>query len=120
MRFIQMWIMPAERGLPPSCEQRMYAREEGTDTLLEVFSPAGGPGVPVHQEARVFVSALLAGSVQRYVPPGFGHYFYLISGEVELNGEKLSSGDAAKIRDEEELDVRALEPSELITVEVRV
>jgi redox-sensitive bicupin YhaK (pirin superfamily) len=120
MRFIQMWIIPAERGLPPSCEQRMYAREDRTDTLLEVFSPPSGPGVMVHQEARVFVSSLSSGSVQRYVPLGFGHYFYLISGEVELNGEKLSSGDAAKIRDEDMLDVRALEPSELITVEVQV
>jgi redox-sensitive bicupin YhaK (pirin superfamily) len=120
MRFIQMWIMPAERGLPPSCEQRVYTREDRADTLLEVFSPPGGPGVPVHQEARVFVSSLSSGTVQRYVPLGFGHYFYLISGEVELNGEKLSSGDAAKIRDVDVLDVRPLEPSELITVEVQV
>ena len=125
MRFIQMWIMPAERGLPPSCEQRVQSRADRTDTLLEVFSPADdGPGVPVHQQARVFVSSLSEGtaspSVVRDVPTGFGHYFYLISGEVELNGEKLASGDAAKIRDEAQLSIRPLEPSELITVEVQV
>ena len=121
MRFIQMWIMPAVRGLPPSCEQRAYTSEDRTDTLLEVFSPEGGPGVPVHQDARVFVSALSPGAtVTRDVPAGFGHYLYLISGGVELNGEKLALGDAAKIRDEPALTIRAHEPSELISVEVRV
>ena len=121
MRFIQLWIMPAVRGLEPSCEQRVHTKEDRTDTLLEVFSPEGGSGVPVHQEARVFISSLSAGSaVERDVPPGFGHYFYLIGGEVEMNGGKMATGDAAKIRDEARLEVRALDPSELITVEVRV
>ena len=121
MRFIQMWIMPAVRGLPPSCEQRVHTREDRTDVLLEVFSPAGGPGVPIAQEARVFVSSLSEGaSVARDVPAGCGHYVYLISGGVDLNGEKLATGDAAKIRDEPRIDVRSLEPSELIIVEVQV
>ncbi|MGH2728263.1 MAG: pirin family protein [Actinomycetota bacterium] len=122
MRFLQMWIMPSVRGLAPSCEQRAYTRQDRADTLLEVFSPVDdGPGVPVHQQARVFVSALSAGAtVARDVPAGFGHYLYLISGGVELDGEKLAAGDAAKIRDEARLSVRALEPSELITVEVQV
>jgi hypothetical protein len=121
MRFIQMWIMPAERGLEPACEQRVYTTEDRTDTLLEVLSPPGGPGVLVHQEARVFVSSLTSGkTVEREIPAGFGHYFYLISGGIELNGEKLATGDAAKISDERMLSVRALEPSELVTVEVRI
>jgi redox-sensitive bicupin YhaK (pirin superfamily) len=121
MRFIQMWIMPAERGLQPSAEQRVYTTQDRTDVLLEAISPPGGPGVAVHQQARVFISSLSAGgSVGRDIPAGFGHYFYVISGGVELNGEKMATGDAAKIRDEARLDVTALEPSELLTVEVEV
>ena len=120
MRFIQMWIMPAERGLPVSCEQRRLTKQDRTDTLLEVFSPAGGPGIPVAQEARVFVSSLSTGTkVGRDVPEGFGHYLYVIGGAVELLGEELATGDAARVRQEPRLDVHALEPSELITVEVR-
>jgi len=121
MRFIQMWIMPAERGLAPSCEQRVVTKAERTDVLLEVLSPAGGPGVLVHQEARVFIASLSSGvRVGRDVPSTFGHYLYLISGAIELLGEKLTTGDAVKIRDESHLEIHALEPSELVTVEVRV
>src|SRR5947209_9226706 len=61
MRFIQMWIMPAIRSLPPSCEQRVLGLQDRSDRLLEVFSPAGGPGVEVHQDARVFISSLSDG-----------------------------------------------------------
>ena len=96
-------------------------RRSWADRLLEVISPLGGPGVLVHEQARVFISSLSPGTVvTREMPPDFGHYFYLISGEVDLNGQKLATGDAAKVRDEPRLDIRALEPSELITVEVQV
>ena len=51
--------------------------------------------------------------------PGFGAYFFLIEGEVSLNGERLTSGDAAPIREEKRLAIEALQPSDLIMVEVR-
>ncbi|HEX9312883.1 MAG TPA: pirin family protein, partial [Actinomycetota bacterium] len=38
MRFIQMWIMPRERGLAPSVEQRVFTKEDRTDRLLRIIS----------------------------------------------------------------------------------
>lgn len=119
MRFIQMWIMPAQRGLEPSVEQKVFNTEQRTNRLLEVLSPEGGEGVLVHQDARVFVARLEPGvTVSREMDLEKAAYFYTIAGGLELNGEKLSTGDAAKIRDEPRLDLRALETSELILVEV--
>jgi redox-sensitive bicupin YhaK (pirin superfamily) len=119
MRFIQMWILPAERGLPPSVEQRVFTEEDRTDRLLEVVSPEGGNGVKVHQDARVFVSRMSAGrTLRRDVPEGFGWYLYCIEGDVAVNGEKLGTGYAAKIEDEREIRLEATAPSELIAVEV--
>ncbi|MGQ0668804.1 MAG: pirin family protein, partial [Actinomycetota bacterium] len=31
MRFIQMWIMPRERGLTPGVEQKVFTKEDRTD-----------------------------------------------------------------------------------------
>ncbi|MCH7998634.1 MAG: pirin family protein, partial [Chloroflexi bacterium] len=45
--------------------------------------------------------------------------FFLIEGEVSLNVERLTSGDAALIRDEKRLVIEALQTSDLIMVEVR-
>ncbi len=122
MRFIQMWIMPRERGLPPSVEQKSFTQEDRTNVLLPAVSPdgAGGVGVSVHQDAWVYLSLLEEGkSVAHEFASGFGAYFFLIEGEVSLNGERLTGGDAALIRDEKRLAIEALQPSELIMVEVR-
>ena len=122
MRFIQMWIMPRERGLTPSMEQKSFTLEDRTNVLLPAVSPDGadGVGVSVHQDAWVYLSRLEEGkSVEHEFAPGFGAYLFLIEGEVSLNGARLTSGDATLIRDEKRLAIEALQLSELIMVEVR-
>src|SRR6184192_2474533 len=75
MRFIQMWIMPRERGLTPGVEQKVFTQAQRTDRLLEVVSPEDGDAVLVHQDARVFVSSLSPGTeVARTLADGFGAY----------------------------------------------
>ena len=61
MRFIQIWIMPAERGLPPGVEQKVFTTEDRTDTLLKAISGDDGDSVLVHQDAHVYVSRMNAG-----------------------------------------------------------
>jgi len=121
MRFIQMWIIPREKGLPPSLEQKAFTRDDRTNVLLPVVTPDGSSGVSVHQDARVYVSRLEGGrSVEQAFAPGFGAYLFLIEGEISLNGERLAAGDAARITDEGRLEIEALETAELIMAEVRV
>jgi len=121
MRFIQMWIMPRQRGLPPSLQQKAFTRDERTNVLLPVITPDGASGVTVHQDARVYVSGLEAGrSLVHEFGAGFGAYLFLIEGETALNSERLERGDAARIRDETRLVIEAHQPCELIMVEVRV
>lgn len=119
MRFIQMWILPAQLGLPPSLEQKVFTAEQRTDRLLEVLSPKGGEAVKVHQDASVHIARLNPESgVEHSFGEGRGGYLYLIEGVLAAGDEKLATGDAAKIRDEESLRLRAEDTSELILVDV--
>jgi redox-sensitive bicupin YhaK (pirin superfamily) len=119
MRFIQLWIMPTERGLPPSLEQKVFTEQDRTDRLLEVLSPDGGEAVKVHGDARVFVSRLNAGTeIAHELGPGRGAYLYVIEGALRAGDEKLGTGDAAKVRDEDTLPLAADETTELILVDV--
>jgi len=121
VRFVQMWIMPRERGLPPSLEQKVFTREDRTNVLLPAITPDGSSGVSVHQDAWAYVSRLEAGkSLEHEFSPGFGAYFCLIEGEVSLNDDRLATGDAARIWDEQRLAIEARQLSELIMVAVRV
>lgn len=119
MRFVQMWIMPTERGLPPSLEQRVFTEEDRTDRLLEVLSPDDGEAVKVHGDARVYVSRLSPGTeIAHRLGPGRGAYLYVIEGGLRTDLDKLGTGDAAKARDEDTLRLEADETTELILVDV--
>ena len=119
MRFIQIWIMPAEQGLTPGVEQKVFTTEDRTDTLLKVISGDGGEAVLVHQDAHVFVSRLIAGAAVKHdLPADRGVYLYVIEGDVSVNGERMETGAAAQIRDEPSVTLEAAADSELIMVDV--
>jgi hypothetical protein len=119
LRFIQMWIMPAERGLPPGVEQKVFSEEDRKGRLLKVISGDDGDAVQVHQDASVFVSHLEPGTkVEHTFAPGHGGYLYVIDGSVRLKDEKLGTGDAAKIAGEPNITIEADGPTELILVDV--
>jgi redox-sensitive bicupin YhaK (pirin superfamily) len=119
MRFIQMWILPNERGLPPSLEQKVFTQDDRTDRLLEVFSPDGGDSVMVHRDVWVHVARLTPGTeVKHGFEGGRGAYLYVIEGSATVNDETLGTGDAAKIRDEAALRLSTEATTELILVDV--
>jgi redox-sensitive bicupin YhaK (pirin superfamily) len=119
MRFIQLWIMPNERGLPPGVEQKVFTKQDRTDRLLKAISGDGGDAVLVHQDAHVFVSHLSAGArVEHELAEERGAYLYVIEGDVSVNGEKMGTGDAAQITDERRAAIEAQTDSELILVDV--
>jgi quercetin 2,3-dioxygenase len=119
MRFIQMWIMPAERGLEPGVEQKVFTEQDRTDRLLEAISGDGGEGVLVHQDAHVVVSRLHPDvEVAHELAAGRGVYLYVIEGDADIVGERMATGDAAEIWDESPLVIHANETTELILVDV--
>jgi len=121
LRFIQLWIMPAERGLPPGVEQKVFTTEDRTNRLLKAISGDDGDAVLVHQDAAVYVSHLEPGvKAEHTFAPGHGGYLYVIEGSLRLNDEKLGTGDAAKIVGEPKITLEADAPTELMLVEVQV
>jgi redox-sensitive bicupin YhaK (pirin superfamily) len=110
MRFIQMWVLPAQRDLPPRVDQRQYTTDERRNGLLQILKPAGseGDGLTVAQDTRMFVSRLERGrEVAHAFAAGRGGYFYLIEGDAEVNSKPLRTGDAAYVTGAGQLRVRA-------------
>jgi quercetin 2,3-dioxygenase len=121
MRFIQIWIMPAKRGLTPGVEQKVFTEADRTDRLLCAISGDDGDAVLVHQDAHVFVSHVNPGaSVTHPLGEGRGVYVYVIDGGVTVNGETMTTGDAAEIEGEAQVEIVATATSELILVDVQL
>ena len=119
MRFIQMWIAPAERGLEPGVEQKVFTKEDRTDRLLKTISGDGGEAVLVHQDAHVFVSRLHPDvEVSHDLGAGRGVYLYVIEGDADVVGERMATGDAAEIGDVPSIPIHANATTELILDDV--
>ena len=137
MRFIQMWIMPAQRGLPPSVEQRSYTADERRNVMLPVLVPApafAGPDAPaadgavtVHQDATVYATLLDPGArLEHRLRDGFGGYLFVVHGGADVSGPDgpagaVDEGGAATIGAGEPLSIQASsDGAELLLVETRV
>src|SRR5262245_37151429 len=119
MRFIQFWILPSVRGLETRVQQRQYGIGDRTDRWLQIMGPAGTDGLDLAQDARALVAHLTEhGELEHSFGPGRGGYLYVIDGRVEVNGDRLGTGDAAKVTGATELALRTDVAAELILVDV--
>ena len=122
MRLLQLWILPRHKGLEPRWEQKPFTKADRTNRLLAVVSPVDAPierSLTIDQDARIYVSSLEEGkSLEQAFAPNRHAYFFVIGGEVELNGRKLSRGDQARIADETKLDIHATKDSELMLLDL--
>jgi len=131
MRFVQLWIIPARRGLEPDVEQREFPAEERQNRLRPVLVPAegyAGPGAPaaddavrVHQDASLYAGLLdPAVSVTQRLRDRFGGYLFVVHGGATLSrAGEMEEGSAAVLQDEPEFIVRAgPRGAELLFVEV--
>ena len=114
--FLQIWIEPNVTGIAPSYEEKRFADADKQGRLRLIASPDGADGsVTIHQDARLYASRLAAGqSLAAALGGGRLGYLHLIRGAVMVNGERLAGGDAARVRDEKALQIRAEEDSELL------
>jgi quercetin 2,3-dioxygenase len=115
LKFLQIWILPRERGLEPGYEQRVLPRKLNGEFVL-VASPDGrGGALTIHQDASMYAAVLGNTAEARYaLASGRSAYVQVVRGVITLNGIALEPGDGAKIRGESELRFSAAGDSEML------
>ncbi|CAN7285321.1 MULTISPECIES: pirin family protein [Acidovorax] len=105
--FLQIWIEPNVRGIPPSYEQKTFAESEKRGALRLVASPDGAQGsVKIHADAALY-AGLLNGdeSATLALNPARKTYVHLVRGALSANGQALSGGDALLMEKETTLSL---------------
>jgi len=116
VHFLQIWIVPDRKSLPPEYEQKTIPDADKLNRLCLVASPDGKSGsVRIHQDVSLFVSILEPGKTLDYnLAPGRHAWIQIARGSVDLNGHLLTAGDGAAISDETALRLSAREKSEFL------
>src|SRR5579884_676422 len=112
----QIWLLPDQKGLEPSYEQKAFPEKERQGKLRLVASPTGEQGsLTIHQDARLYLSILKAGeSVAHTLTPGRHAWLQVLRGQAALNGHALSAGDGVAVSQEEQLEIRGQNDAEIM------
>lgn len=118
--FLQIWIEPNVRGIPPSYEQKRFSTEEKTGRLRLVASPDGADGsVTIHADATLYAGLLDADHrAELHIAPGRKAYVHLVRGELKVNGQTLSTGDAAVMADETRIELSDAQGAEVLVFDL--
>jgi redox-sensitive bicupin YhaK (pirin superfamily) len=118
--FLQIWIEPNVTGIPPGYEQKSFADLEKRGKLRLVASPDGADGsLTIHADARLY-AGLFDGAEEKHLPldPQRKSYVQLIRGELQVNGQVLKAGDAAKLLAESDLHLSGGKDAEVLVFDL--
>ncbi len=120
-QLFQIWIMPDEKGLPPSWGTKPFPKGERSGSFVTLASglPGDTDALAIRANARLVAATLKAGQSTEYqIAPGRKVYLVPASGQIEINGVLAAAGDGVAISDESLLRVSAQQDSEIVLVDV--
>ncbi len=104
VHFLQIWILPERKGIEPSYEQKHFSNEAKLNRLRLIASKKGRDGsISLNQDADLYAALLDNSEVSYRLSPGRIAYLHVVKGGILLNGLALSTGDGAKINNEDNL-----------------
>ena len=106
--FLQIWIQPNKVGIEPSYEQKTTSVKKNSGKLCLIASAHGGDcTVTIHADASVY-AGLFDGTQSDHLEldPKRKAYVHLIRGQLEVNGQKLDSGDALLFESENQIIIK--------------
>jgi redox-sensitive bicupin YhaK (pirin superfamily) len=116
VHFLQIWIVPDKRHLPPAYGQKAFDREAAKKDFVLLASMEGRDGtIKIHQDVDVWVTLIASGeSRELKVRPCRHAWVHAAQGALSLNGIDLREGDGAAVSDEEVLTFVGKESAEIL------
>ena len=113
---LQIWILPEEKGLEPTYEQKLFGRDSKLNQWRLLGSRDGrGGSLTIHQDIELSATILEAGNSLDYgFEPGRHGFLQMVKGNIRIDDETLTKGDGMAITDTTSIKISAAEESELL------
>jgi redox-sensitive bicupin YhaK (pirin superfamily) len=118
--FLQIWLVPAERGITPSYEQKYFADADKRGRLRVVAAPDARDGsLAIHTDAVVYAGLFDKGEAAE-VKLGKGRHAWVqvAKGTVRVNGKDLGPGDGAALSEETTVRVEGVDGGEVLVFDL--
>ena len=116
VHFLQIWLLPEQKSIKPSYEQKTFALDETKNKLRLVGSNDGRDGsVTIHQDVDLYATRLEAGEAVRHeLKPGRHAWVHLARGKAKINGNELDAGSAVALSNEARVDLEGVGAAEVL------
>ena len=116
VHFLQIWLLPEQKNIKPSYEQKTFAVDETKNKLRLVGSNDGRDGsVTIHQDVDLYATRLEAGEAVRHeLKPGRHAWVHLARGKAKINGNELEAGGAVALSNEARVDLEGVGAAEVL------
>jgi redox-sensitive bicupin YhaK (pirin superfamily) len=118
----QIWIYPASMNIKPAYSQKYFEPKEAENSWQELVSGDYSNKTSLHINQNAKISRLLLSNGKKIEyqlnKDSFGSFIFLIDGEIEISGEKLSKRDAIGIYETQKFEIHALKDSFILNIEV--
>jgi len=121
VHFLQIWIVPDRKRVAPRYQQKNFPAADKRGRLRLIISPdEKDNSLSVYQDARVW-AGLFDGAErhEHQLAPGRYAYVHVARGEISINGNRLSAGDGARIRNEEVITFEQGKEAEVLLFDLR-
>jgi quercetin 2,3-dioxygenase len=118
--FLQIWIIPDQRGIEPGYEQKRFGPEAKRGRLALVAAPDGREGaVTIHADASIR-AGLFTGDerAELALDPARIAYVHLVRGSLRVNDRQLHAGDALRLDRETQLVLEGGEDAEVLVFDL--
>jgi quercetin 2,3-dioxygenase len=108
VHFLQIWVLPEQKGIQPGYEQKTFTEAEKRGTLRLVGSRDGRDGsITIHQDVNFYATALREGEmVNHSLAVGRVAWLQVVRGAVQVNDQTLTAGDGAAITQEAQITLQ--------------
>jgi redox-sensitive bicupin YhaK (pirin superfamily) len=118
--FLQIWLLPSQRGIAPGYEQKHFDAESKRGQLRLVASPDGRDGsVTIHADASLR-AGLFDGPerAELTLDPRRLAYVHMARGQLTANGQLLKAGDALTLSGEARLVLEGGDNAEVLVFDL--
>lgn len=119
--FLQIWLFPRAQNLSPRYDQVNIKELKVKNKFYQIISPnKDEQGAWINQDAWFYMGEFDAGMEEKYNLHNKenGVYFFILDGDVEIEGKKLSKRDALGIWNINNLNVKTLSNAQILLIEV--
>ena len=109
VHFLQIWILPEQKGIQPGYEQKTFSEVEKRGILRLVGSRDGRAGsITIHQDVNLYATALRESETVSHLAEGRVAWLQVVRGAVQVNDQMLTAGDGAAITQEAQITLQGV------------